>query len=143
MKLIRYESPNLPTLGDFNCAFGTAFPAFSRLGGVFDHLLGSAPWAGSPAADLYEDDGHFYVKVELPGVKKDDVAVELENAVLTVSGRRAVKTDSGESTAEFSRRVSVPEGVDPATITAAYENGVLTLTLPKPEARKARRITVN
>jgi HSP20 family protein len=136
MKFIRYQSPTLPS-------FGTAFPAFTRLGGVFDHLLGSAPWAGSPAADLFEDDANYYVKVELPGVKKEDLAVELENAVLTVAGRRAVKTDEGESTAEFSRSVSVPEGVDPAKITAAYENGVLTLTLPKPEARKPRRIIVN
>jgi HSP20 family protein len=142
MKLIRYEYPDLSSLNEFNRFLGTLFPAVSRADTAFDSLLGNARWAGSPAADLYEDDGHYYVKLELPGVKKEDVQVEIENAVLTVTAKRATATKEGETSAEFSRSLTVPEGVDNAKIQAAYENGVLTLTLPKTEARQPRRIDV-
>ena len=143
MKLIRYASPNRPSLTDLERLVGSTFPACDRFATAFDSLLSGATWTGSPAADLYEDDDHYYVKVELPGVKKDDLRVELENSVLTVAAKRATKAADGEEDAEFTRSLSLPDGVDPARITAAYENGVLKVTLPKPEAVKPRRITIN
>ena len=138
MKLIRYEYP-APT--DFERLFGALFPARTRLGNVFDTLLNGG-LAGTPAADLYEDADNYHVKVELPGVRKEDIRVELENAVLTLSATRVEKGKDGESSAEFSRSLAVPEGVDPGKVQAAYENGVLTVTLPKAEGRKPRQITV-
>jgi len=78
MKLIRYEYPSLPTQSDYDRFFGTALPAFSRLSNVFDTLLGGAPWTGSPAADVFEDASNYHVKLELPGVKKDALTVEVE-----------------------------------------------------------------
>jgi HSP20 family protein len=91
---------------------------------------------------LSEDATNYYVKVELPGVKKEDVAVELDNSVLTVTAKRAVTTAEGEKVVEFQRTFDVPEGVDATKIQPAYENGLLTLTLAKPEVVKPRRIDV-
>jgi HSP20 family protein len=129
MKLIRYD---YPASTDFERLFGALLPAASRYNGV----------AGGPAVDLSEDTGNYYVKVELPGVRKEDIAIELDDTVLTVTAKRAVKTAEGEKSAEFTRSIDVPEGVDAAKIQAVYENGLLTLTLPKPEAVKPRRIDV-
>ncbi len=143
MKLIRYDYPTWPAQTDYNRVL-TGFPAFSRLTNVFDSLLGGASWSASPAVDLYEDDSNYFLKLELPGVKKSDLNVALENAVLTISAKRVEKAKgSDEAVATtFTRSLAVPEGADCAKIAAAYENGVLTLTLPKQEARQPRRITV-
>ncbi len=129
MRLIRYDYP-APT--DFERFFGALLPAASRYN-----------CRGTTLAGVTEDASNYYVKVELPGVKKEDITVELDNSVLTVNAKRAVKTTEGETTAEFSRSLDVPEGVDAAKIQAVYENGLLTLTLAKPEAVKPRRIDVN
>jgi HSP20 family protein len=143
MKLIRYDYPTWPSRTDYDRVL-TSLPAFSRLTSVFDSLLHGASWTGSPAVDLYEDDSHFYIKSELPGVKKDDINVTVENAVVTIAAKRVDKAKGAETaeTTAFTRSLSVPEGADASKLAAAYENGVLTLTLPKQEARKPRRITV-
>jgi len=138
MKLIRYAYP-APT--DFDRFFGALFPATTRFGSVFDTFLQGGV-AGSPAADLYEDADNYHVRVELPGLRKEDIRVELENAVLTVAATRVDKSQDGESRTEYNRSLAVPEGIDPAKVQAAYENGVLTVTLPKPEGRKPRQIKV-
>ena len=129
MRLIRYD---YPTSTDFERLFGALLPTATRCNG-----------GGVTLAGVSEDAEHYYVKVELPGVKKEDITVELDSAVLTVSAKRAVQTAEGEKNAEFARSIDVPEGVDAAKIQAVYENGLLTLTLPKPEATKPRRIDVN
>jgi HSP20 family protein len=129
MRLIRYD---YPATADLERYFGALFPTGSRCNSA----------AGCPTADLSEDATNYYVKVELPGVKKEDVAVELDNSVLTVTAKRAVTTAEGEKVVEFQRTFDVPEGVDATKIQAAYENGLLTLTLAKPEVVKPRRIDV-
>jgi HSP20 family protein len=143
MKLIRYDYPTWPSRTDYNRVL-TGLPAFSRLTSVFDTLLNGASWTGSPAVDLYEDDSHYYIKVELPGVKKDDLNVSVKDAVVSIAAKRVEKTKETEAaaTTEFTRSLSVPEGADSTKLAAAYENGVLTLIVPKQEARKPRRITV-
>jgi HSP20 family protein len=143
MKLIRYDYPTWPSATDYNRAV-TGFPAFSRLTHVFDNLLGGASWSGSPAVDLYEDDHNYFLKLELPGVKKTDVHVSVENTVVTIAAKRVDKSRGTEEglVTEYTRSLSLPEGADAAKLAAVYENGVLTLNLPKQEARKPRRITV-
>jgi HSP20 family protein len=129
MKLIRFD---YPTATDFEQLLGALLPAGSRFNGV-----------SHPAVNLSEDAEHYYVKVELPGVKKEDVTVELDNGVLTVGAKRtaACATECQKEVA-FERSINLPEGIDPAKIQAVYENGLLTLTLAKPEAVKPRRIDV-
>jgi HSP20 family protein len=104
-----------------------------------------------PALDLYEDNDGLVVKVELPGMKKEDIAISLEDGTLTVSGERKQDPRFDEATVcrcervlgRFERRVSLPCKVDAGKIKAAYTDGVLTVTLPKAEEAKPRQIPIN
>lgn len=143
MKLIRYEYPQSPAASAFNRLFDLGGSSFDRFGSLFDDFFASAPGLSQPAADLYEDEHHYYARFELPGLKKDEVDVELENAVLTVSSVKNETSGSSEARASFQRSISVPDGVDLAKVSAALEDGLLTVTLPKAEARKPRQITIS
>jgi HSP20 family protein len=144
MRLIRYT---LPTARSH-------YPAFARspwagLEAQMDRLFEAAlddsaevRAAGFPV-DLYEDGSATYVRAELPGVNRSDIQVELADGTLQISAKRTRKTGGREETAEFSRALSVPEGAVAADkIGAAFENGVLTVTLPKREEAKPRKISV-
>jgi len=140
MRLIRYD---YPASTDFDRFLGALFPTSTRCAnGACDTSDTGTANVGYPATDLTEDAEHYYVKVELPGVKKEDIQVEFENSVLSLTAKRATKTKDGESTAEYRRALTVPEGVNADKLEAAYENGLLTLTLPKAEQSKPRRIDV-
>ncbi len=113
----------------------------------FDHFFDlSFPRRGfsnAPAADFYEDADNFYVKAELPGVKKDDVKLEYDRDVLSLSANHLVKQGESEHTFSYQRSVRVPEGVDREQISASFQDGILTVTLPKAEQAKPRTISVN
>jgi HSP20 family protein len=96
----------------------------------------------SIAADLYEDTEAFFAVMELPGVCKKDVDLELVNSVLHISGKHTSKTEEGESTYEFSRALAVPDGVDGSRISAELKDGLLLVTMPKMEDRKSRAIEI-
>ena len=104
-----------------------------------------------PALDLYEDKDGLAVKVELPGMKKEDIAISLEDGLLTVSGERKQDARHDGATAcrcervlgRFERRISLPCQVDAGKITAVYTDGVLTVTLPKAEAAKPKQIPID
>lgn len=97
-----------------------------------------------PAVDLYEDKDHLFFRAELPGLDKKDIHVELTDGVLTLSGERKSFGKDGEekTSSKFSRSVSVPTKVEQEKISAAYENGVLTVTLPKAEEVKPKRVAI-
>ncbi len=121
---------------------------------MFRQFFGDAdaPLAGafSPALDVKESDDGFTLHVELPGVKAEDVEVSLEDNVLTVSGERSFydETDAeGYRRVErrfgkFHRAVRLPDRVSPDKVEATYADGILTITVPKAEEAKPRRITV-
>ena len=95
--------------------------------------------------DLYEDKNNTFVRAELPGVNRDDINVEMVEGYLTISATRKShggEGGKGESTYSFSRSVAINDAVQADKVTAAYENGVLTVTLPKQEEAKARKISV-
>ena len=104
----------------------------------------------SPALDLYQNKDNFFVKVELPGLKKEDIALSLHVDLLTVSGeRRQSETHPGKASlrterlfGRFERTVTMPTQVDGTRVSASYENGVLTVTLPKAGMAKARQIEI-
>jgi HSP20 family protein len=103
-----------------------------------------------PAMDLVETQDDFVLKADLPGISEDDVDVELENNVLTISGER--KTEHEEqhegyyrlerATGTFSRTLSLPEGIDPGSVAATFGDGVLTVRIPKPAQAKPRRVKI-
>ncbi|MDE3084270.1 MAG: Hsp20/alpha crystallin family protein [Verrucomicrobiota bacterium] len=94
------------------------------------------------SVDLYEDKDNTYVRAELPGVTRDDINVEMVEGYLTINAVRKQKAGESEQSFSFSRSVSIPEAVHADKVSAAYENGVLTVTLPKKEEAKAKKIAV-
>src|SRR5919204_1092603 len=104
-----------------------------------------------PAMDLVETDDHFVLRADLPGLSEDDVSIELEDRVLTVSGeRKAEHEDRKEgyyrverAYGSFSRSLTLPEGVDADAVEASFDNGVLEVRISKPEEHKPRKVAIN
>jgi HSP20 family protein len=104
-----------------------------------------------PAMDLVEHDDHFVLTADLPGVTQEDVSIEVQADVLTISGERKTSQESSgtgyyrleRSTGAFSRTLTLPEGVDPEAVEASFANGVLEVRIPKPEQRKPRRVSIS
>jgi HSP20 family protein len=103
-----------------------------------------------PEMDLVETDDHYLLKADLPGMKQDDVSIEFNDGTLTIAGERKAEYERKEkgffrlerSFGKFSRSLTLPEGIDPDKIAAEFHDGVLEVTIPKPEERKPRRIEV-
>jgi HSP20 family protein len=104
----------------------------------------------SPTVDIYDTGGEVVIHAELPGMKKEDIDIRVENNVLTVRGKKERKEEvkeegyfrSERSFGSFSRSFSLPTTVDVKKIAAEYKEGVLTLSLPKAEEAKPRQIEV-
>jgi HSP20 family protein len=106
------------------------------------------PWA--PAVDIYETENELVLKADVPDVDMKDIDVRVENQTLTIAGERKFeKQDAGNgfhrierSYGTFVRSFAVPNAFDTENVSAAYKNGVLTVTLPKKEAAKPRQVKV-
>jgi HSP20 family protein len=146
MALIRWEpARELATIQqEMNRLFGT----------VFDNPAGgndSIARRWIPAMDLVEEDGRYVLRADLPGLAEQDVSVEFDDNVLTISGERKSEQEDRKhgyyrierASGSFSRSLTLPVGVDPASIQARFDNGVLEVTVPKPEERKPRRVAIN
>jgi HSP20 family protein len=120
---------------------------------LFDAFFGadrdqSRRWV--PPVDLVEAEDHFVLKADLPGLTEQDVSIEVQDGTLTISGERKDEQESRErgwyrierSFGSFSRSLTLPDGVDPEGIRARFENGVLEVSIPKPEERKPRRVEI-
>jgi HSP20 family protein len=126
-----------------NRLFGTVFDTHTGDGG--------APRRWIPAMDLVEEADEFVLRADLPGVREEDVKVELEDNVLTVAGERRAeheRTADGyrrieRSSGSFARSLTLPEGIDPDSVSARFERGVLEVRVPKPEQRKPRRVAID
>jgi HSP20 family protein len=111
---------------------------------------GNGPSTWLPALDVWETENELVLAVDLPGVPEDKVSIEFEDGVLTISGERERKVEqSGDRYyrferrfGQFSRSVTLPQGVDEASIQAEYKDGVLEIHVPKPEERKPKRIQI-
>ena len=113
-----------------------------------DNDLGFPEWA--PLVDVTEDDNEFLIKAELPQVDKKDVKVLIENGVLQICGERKFeKEEKGKkyhrierSYGSFERSFTLPESSKPEDMTAEYENGLLTVHVPKDKEAEPKRIEV-
>ena len=147
MNLIRYTYPRSSSLA----------PAYGRnpwngLESEIDRLFSSALGElATPAfdhrfaVDLYEDKDNAYVRAELPGLAREDINVEMVDGYLSINGTRKVTDDDGKVTESFSlsRSLAIPEAVQTDKVSAAYVDGILTVTLPKREEAKPRKVTVD
>jgi len=100
-----------------------------------------------PPIDVFHDDEQVTVRVEVPGVKKEDLDVHIEGDLLTISGKKEHVESRNYHQIEsrcgaFSRAITVPHTVDRSRISASYENGVLTLTLPLSPEAKPKQINI-
>ncbi len=101
----------------------------------------------APLVDIYENDDEILLHVDMPGVDKKDVTVNIDNGQLVLSGLRKVEATGSAQWEEFSdvafeRTFSVPQTIDMEKVGAELKNGVLYLHLPKPEAAKPRQIEI-
>jgi HSP20 family protein len=148
MRIVQYTHPNYrslsPVLGGFNRSPWSGLE--SEIDRLFESALGDLSGLSDTRfpVDLYEDKDNTYVRAELPGVNRDDINVEMVEDTLTIAASRKVPAvdGKGEESDSFSRSVSIPEAVQADRVAAAYENGVLTVTLPKREEAKPKKVTV-
>jgi HSP20 family protein len=141
MALIRWEPAPFST--DFSRLFNSFFDTPTT-------AASSAARRWIPAVDLTETEGEYVLKADLPGLTDKDVHIEVENNVLTVSGERKSEHEekgNGFHRVErtygaFSRRLALPEGVDPEAVKASFENGALEVHVPKPEARRPHKVAI-
>lgn len=151
MNLIRYQTPELsswPTLerwsnlrDELNSLFDLPFLANLN----HQDLFGG--W--SPALDLYQNNDNLVAVIELPGMRKDDIEISLHDGTLTVAGERKSSSSNGDRAerteryvGSFRRSISLPARVDTKKVSATYRDGILTVTLPKAEEAKPKRIEV-
>lgn len=144
MTLVRWEpTRDITSLqGEMNRLFSSFFePGAAAANGV--------RWV--PPMDLVETEDGFRVKADLPGLTDEDVHVEVEDGVLTVSGERRSEQVSDEggvhrverAYGQFRRSLTLPDGVDPEQVQANIEHGVLEIRIPKPAARIPHRVPVS
>ncbi len=150
--LTRWQRPGL-----------TAWTGFGRLTDLRDEIdrLFEAPLAElarsshllsgwTPALDMHEDKDNLYVRLELPGMKKEDIELSLHDGSLSIAGERKGEEKSKDAEVyraerffgRFQRTVTLPTAVAVEKVKAQYADGVLTVTLPKAEEAKPKRIDV-
>jgi len=105
-----------------------------------------------PQVEAFRRDGKVVVRADLPGLKKDDVKVEVDDGVLTISGERRDERQeerddyyrSERTYGQFYRAIPLPDGIDDGQVDASFNDGVLEVSFPAPklEERKARRIQI-
>ena len=141
MKLMQYQRT------------AVAWPTFGRLANLqeeWDRLFESPLTGWMPPLDAQEDKNGFTVRLEVPGLKREDIQVSLQDGVLTISGER-IAEKVGEETevhrqerfyGKFSRAVTLPAAVAADKVKATYKDGILTVTLPKTEEAKPKQIDI-
>jgi HSP20 family protein len=154
MSLIRYQTPS-----------SSMWPSLNRWANLRDDLdtllelpflTGGARQAQlftgwTPALDLYQNNDNVVAIVELPGMRKEDIEISLQDGMLTIGGeRKSENNGNGESaarterfTGKFRRSITLPTRVDANNVNATYKDGLLTVTLPKAEEAKPKQIQVN
>jgi len=144
MSLIRFRSNNF-------------YPVFRNVESVFDRFFSDDSWFGDrsessfvPALNMAADGDAYVISAELPGVKSEDIALNLEDGVLTLSGeKQSTQEDENkryykmeQRWGKFSRKIRLPSDVDPDSIKASFENGILEIRIQKAESAKPKQIEI-
>lgn len=121
---------------------------------LFETFFGTQPQSFDdfwrPAVDIEENNGNLMVRAEIPGMTKDDIKVSVQDDLLTISGERKQENETKDKTfhriercyGKFRRMIRLPAQVDADKVKASYKDGVLNVTLPKPESLKPKNIDV-
>jgi HSP20 family protein len=145
MELVRFnpwnDGWNLPNR--FNRIFGSAFAPSQTLDENCDCL-----W--QPVVDIYEEENGVALKADLPGIDKKDIAIDVKDGVLTLSGERSTENETKEKNfyrrertyGKFQRAFTLPEGVEAEDIKADFKDGVLKVHIPKAAVEEPKKITI-
>ena len=123
---------------------------FSENWGSYPVATKQKPTIWSPLVEVGETTEEFKVKVDLPGVKKEDVDLSFSNGTLIIKGERKDETEEKDANffkkelfyGSFKRQLSLPEDIDLENISASYDHGVLNIKLPKSNLSKERKISI-
>ena len=147
MSLVRWDPfSNIATLQDrINRLFDDAFPGTPE----GDEDMAACAWR--PMVDIYEAESGAVIQVDLPGVDKSDVGVEIKENILTIKGERRKDTPVDDDKyyrrervcGTFQRAFALRSMIAPDQIKASFKNGVLTIEIPKPELEKPKQVTVS
>jgi HSP20 family protein len=147
MALVRWEpARELDALqGDMNRLFDSFFGRREGAAGGY----ASRRWI--PPMDLVETEDQLVLRADLPGVDEQDIDIEVKDGVLSIAGERKSQHEQKRegfhrverSFGRFSRALELPKGVDPQSVSADFDKGVLEVRMPKPAERKPTRIEIN
>ena len=149
MGLLTRTRPAVPaTIGRLRDDFENVLKTFWDGNEEMEGLLGNGNW--QPRVDVSETDEAFEVKVDLPGIKPEDVDISVTNDRLTIQGERKEEKETKDKTVHrversygsFYRSIALPIGTDAERVSADSDNGVITISVPKGPEAKARRIAV-
>jgi HSP20 family protein len=104
-----------------------------------------------PSVDVSETENEFLIAAELPGMKKDDISVDIEKGRLTISGERKFKNEEENKNyhrletryGKFSRSFYLPDSIEEESIQAKYEDGILNITIAKSEEKVKKKIEIS
>lgn len=140
MALVRYRDP---------------FDMDRRFSDIIDDLFNDAVAVRkngfTPSIDVSETDKNYEVQVQLPGMNKEDITVNLEDRVLSISGERRFKDEQKEKTyhkvetryGAFHRSFQLPDNIDEDSVKASYQDGVLSITIDKSSEKVEKRIEIS
>jgi HSP20 family protein len=122
-----------------------------RLSEMLSPRLTAEPLGWIPTVDLIDQNGEYLLTAELPGMTQDDIEVDVQDDVLTLRGEKSESAEHEDkdhrlyerSYGSFERSFTLPRAVDSEGVTADYENGVLTVHIPKTEVAKGRKIAIS
>ena len=117
---------------------------------MFDEWLDGRERAWTPAVDVVRENGHLVVRADIPGIKPEEVKIEVEDDILTVSGEHTESKEEKDKHyvrrerryGSFSRSMALPAGVDPKKIEAKTHDGVVEVTIPLPKEAKKETVAI-
>lgn len=141
MTLLKY---NYPETDLFNKRFSDIMDEF------FNDAVTTRQRSFAPKMDISENEKNFVVEVEVPGMDKENIQINMENNVLTISGERKFEEKQEDKQyhrvethyGTFTRSLTLPENADPENINAVYQNGILTVTIDKSEKSLKKQIEI-
>jgi len=131
----------------------TRWEPFAELGELrsqLDRMFGGSETGWTPAIDVVRDDGSLVIRADVPGLKPEEVKIEVEDDILTVSGEHEDTKEEKDKRflrrerryGSFRRSMALPAGVDASKIEAKTRDGVVEVTIPLPEAPEKKRIQI-
>jgi HSP20 family protein len=139
--------PGTLTRWDPFAEFGELRSRFDRM---FDELADGRERAWTPAIDVVRENGNLVVRADIPGIKPEEVKIEVEDDILTVSGEHEEHKEEKDKNyvrrerryGSFSRSMTLPPGVEAKTIKAKTHDGVVEVTIPLPKEAKKETVTI-